>query len=66
MNDHWNLLYQITVFYADRISKMAATAGYRLTLDPMDPKLKFQMPFSQKPQIRLNPTRQECSLDGPL
>ena len=43
---------------------MAATAGYRLTLDPMDPKLKFQMPFSQKPQIRLNPTRQECSLDG--
>ena len=27
--------YQISVFYADRKSKMAATAGHRLTLDPM-------------------------------
>ena len=35
MNDHWNVLYQVTVFYADRKSKMAAIAGYRLTLDPM-------------------------------
>ena len=26
---------QIFVFYADRKSKMAATAGHRLTLDPM-------------------------------
>jgi hypothetical protein len=25
-----------TVFYADRKSKMAATAGHRLTLDPME------------------------------
>jgi hypothetical protein len=31
MNDHWNVLYQISVFYA----KMATTAGHRLTLDPM-------------------------------
>jgi hypothetical protein len=35
MNDHWMVLYQVTVFYADRKSKMAATAGHRLTLDPM-------------------------------
>jgi hypothetical protein len=35
MNDHWTVLYQVTVFYADRKSKMAATAGHRLTLDPM-------------------------------
>jgi 5-hydroxyisourate hydrolase-like protein (transthyretin family) len=35
MNDHWNVLYQLSVFYADRKSKMAATAGHRLTLDPM-------------------------------
>ena len=35
MNDHWNVLYQVTVFYADRKSKMAATTGHRLTLDPM-------------------------------
>ena len=34
-NDHWNVLYQVTVFYADRKSKMGATAGHRLTLDPM-------------------------------
>ena len=27
MNDHWNVLYQISVFYADRKSKMAAIAG---------------------------------------
>ena len=25
----------MTVFYADRKSKMAATTGHRLTLDPM-------------------------------
>jgi hypothetical protein len=31
MNDHWNVLYQVTVFYADRKSKMAAIAGHRLT-----------------------------------
>jgi hypothetical protein len=35
MNDHWNVLYQVFVFYADRKSKMATTAGNRLTLDPM-------------------------------
>jgi hypothetical protein len=35
MNDHWNVLYQVSVFYADRKSKMATTAGHRLTLDPM-------------------------------
>jgi hypothetical protein len=34
-NDHWKVLYKIEVFYADRKSKMAATAGNRLTLDPM-------------------------------
>ena len=33
MNDHWNILYQVSVFYADRKSKMAA--GHRLTLDSM-------------------------------
>ena len=35
MNDHWNVLYQMSVFYADRKSKMNAIAGHRLTLDPM-------------------------------
>ena len=35
MNDHWNVLYQVPVFYADRKSKMATIAGHRLTLDHM-------------------------------
>jgi hypothetical protein len=35
MNDHWNVLYQVSVFYADRKSKMATTSGHRLTLDPV-------------------------------
>ena len=35
MNVHWMVLYKVSVFYADRKSKMAATAGHRLTLDPM-------------------------------
>jgi hypothetical protein len=35
MNDHWKVFYKIWVCYADRKSKMAATAGNRLTLDPM-------------------------------
>ena len=34
-NDHWKVLYKISVFYADRKSKMAATTGHRLTLDPI-------------------------------
>jgi hypothetical protein len=29
------VLYRVCVFYADRKSKMATTAGHRLTLDPM-------------------------------
>jgi hypothetical protein len=31
-NDHWKVLYKLYVFYADRNSKMAATAIHRLTL----------------------------------
>ena len=29
------IIYQVSVFYADRKSKMATTAGHKLTLDPM-------------------------------
>jgi hypothetical protein len=28
MNDHWNVLYQVSVFFADWKSKMAAIAGH--------------------------------------
>jgi hypothetical protein len=34
-NDHWKFLYKVSVFYADRKSKMATIAGHRLTLNPM-------------------------------
>jgi hypothetical protein len=34
-NDHWKVLYKVSVFYTDRKSKMATTAGHRLTLDIM-------------------------------
>ena len=27
MNDHWKVLYTVSVFYADRKSKMAANTG---------------------------------------
>ena len=33
-NDHWKVLYKVSVFYADGKSKMAATAIHRLTLNP--------------------------------
>ena len=35
MNDHWKVLYKMLVFYLDWKSKMATTAGNRLTLNPM-------------------------------
>ena len=41
-NDHWKVLYTVCVFYADQKSKMAATAGHRLTLDP---KVKYSNAF---------------------
>jgi hypothetical protein len=28
MNDHWNVLYQVSVFYADWKAKMATIAGH--------------------------------------
>jgi hypothetical protein len=52
-NDHWNVLYKVTVFYDDRKSKMAAIAGLSLTLDPMGKM--FQNASSLKPLGQLNP-----------
>jgi hypothetical protein len=34
-NAHWQVLYNVSAFYADRKSKMASTTGHRLALDPM-------------------------------
>jgi hypothetical protein len=36
LNDHWKVLYIISVLYADRKSKMAATAMHKLALNPME------------------------------
>ena len=33
--NHWKVLCKVSVFYVDRKSKMATTAGHGLTLDPM-------------------------------
>jgi hypothetical protein len=33
-NDHWKVLYNVSVLYADRKSKMVTTAIHRLTLNP--------------------------------
>jgi hypothetical protein len=42
MNDHWNVLYQVSVLYADPKSKMATSAGNRLTEDhPMNIHVQF-------------------------
>ena len=53
MNDHWKVLYKVSVFYADRKSKMAATTGHRLTLDPIGKM--FQNASSLKPLGQLKP-----------
>ena len=47
---------QIYVFCSGMKFKMAATAGHRLTLDPMG---KYSNAFFSE-------TTNECSLDGPL
>ena len=47
-NDHWKVVYKVSFFMPIVKSKMAATAGHRLTLDPMG---KCSNAFSQKLQI---------------
>ena len=47
MNVHWTVLYNLNVFCSDMKSKMAATEGLSLTLDPMGKM--FQNAFSPKP-----------------
>jgi hypothetical protein len=39
MNVHWMVLYNLKVFYSDMKFKIAATAGFSLTLNPMDVNL---------------------------
>jgi hypothetical protein len=33
-NDHWKVLYTVSVFYADRKFKMAATTGHSINTGP--------------------------------
>ena len=53
MNVHWMVLYNLKVFCSDMKSKMAATAGLSLTLDPMGKG--FQNASSLKPLGQLKP-----------
>jgi hypothetical protein len=53
MNVHWMVLYKFYVFCSDMKFKMAATAGHRLTLDPMGKM--FQNDSSLKPLGQLKP-----------
>ena len=62
-NDHWKVLYKVYVFYAVRKSKMATTAGNRLTLDPMG---KCSNAFFSETTNMIKAKLHECSLDGPL
>jgi hypothetical protein len=63
MNDHWNVLYQVAVFYADRKSKMATITGHKLTMDPMG---KCSNAFFSETTNMIKAKLHECSLDGPL
>ena len=53
MNVHWMVLYKLCVFCSDMKFKMAATAGFSLTLDPMGKM--FQNASSLKPLGQLKP-----------
>jgi hypothetical protein len=53
MNVHWMVLYNLKVFCSDMKSKMAATAGLSLILDPMGKR--FQNASSLKPHGQLKP-----------
>ena len=64
-NDHWKVLYKEYVFYADLKSKMAASPGHRLTLDPMG-KCSNAFFSETTNMINYSQTVHECSLDGLL
>jgi hypothetical protein len=44
-NDHWKVLYNVSVFYADRKFKMATTAGHKLTLVNLSPAVAAILNF---------------------
>jgi hypothetical protein len=53
MNVHWMVLYKLYVFCSDMKFKMAATAGFNLTLDTIGKM--FQNASSLKPLGKLKP-----------
>ena len=63
-NVPWIVLYQKNVFGADAESKMAATAGQSLTLDPMGNMYKDLL--LRNHGVIENDPLQKCSLDGLL
>ena len=56
MNVHWMVLYNLKVFCSDMKFKMAATAGFSLTLDPMGKMFQNASSLSSlKPLGQLKP-----------
>jgi hypothetical protein len=51
MNVHWMVLYKLEVFFPDMKFKMAATAGFSLTLDPMGKHKKTRNFVEDLPMI---------------
>jgi hypothetical protein len=54
MNDHWNVLYQVSVFFADWKSKMAAIAGHRLTIGTKNLEIVEDRPMNIHVQFGFN------------
>jgi hypothetical protein len=60
MNVHWMVFYKLQVFFPDMKFKMAATAGFSLTLDPMENM--FQNASSLKPAFEHFPIGSNVNL----
>jgi hypothetical protein len=64
MNVHWMFFYKFKAFYPRVKFKMAATARFSLTLDPMGKCFKTLLLWNHLDNW--NQTAQEWSLEGPL
>jgi hypothetical protein len=54
-NDHWKVLYKVSVFYADRKSKMAATTGYSINTGPYGENTEIYSSLTIGSNVKLSP-----------
>jgi hypothetical protein len=52
-NDHWKVLYKVSVCYANRKSKMAASAGHSININIKNTKFAKDLPMIDA-QFRFN------------